>query len=141
LLQSKEEKEIFNAVIEGAYHDLWTDLNYKIAQLEVPEEVSVLNDSTYRYLLYGKTDDFENIKTDSNADGLERKIDFLGFCEGVVLPYMGGIPNLLERPRAVCLRDGRIFVDEHMLTNSAYLKAIPSIVKAAGELFKGMRNK
>jgi len=56
LLQSKEEKEIFNAVIEGAYHDLWTDLNYKIAQLEVPEEVSVLNDGTYRYLLYGKTD-------------------------------------------------------------------------------------
>ena len=121
-LFSKKERKEFNAVIEGTYHDNWSNLNYKITQIEVPENTAVLNDGTYKYKLHGRTDDFENVqRVNGEAGDLEAKIDFLGF--------------ILERPRTVCMRDGRIFVDDHMITNKAYLDAVSSVVKTAGEIF------
>jgi len=133
---TKKERKDFNAVVEGTYHDDWRNLNYKIAQIVVPEDTAVLNDGKYKYKLHGRTDDFENIqRVNGEAGDLEAKIDFLGFCEGVVLPYKGGIPNILERPRAVCMRDGRIYVDEHMVTDESYVNAVSSVVKTAGEIF------
>jgi len=127
----------FDAVVEGTYHDEWNKLNYKITQLEIPENTEVLNDGTYKYKLHGRTEDFENVQRAHGETGnLETKIDFLGFCEGVVLPYGGGIPNILERPRAVCMRDGRIYVEEHMTTDESYVEAVSSVVKTAGEIFR-----
>jgi len=107
----------FNAVIEGTFHDEWTRFNYKIVQIDVPVRTSVINDVTYKYGLaaVARTKDFQSvIETSEIAEEREVKIDSLGFCNGVVLPYRGGIPNLLERPRTVFMRDGRIFVERHM---------------------------
>jgi len=132
-----KKRKDFNVVVEGTYHDDWINLNYKIAQIDVSEDTAVLNDGIYKYKLHGRTDDFENIqRTNDEAGDLEAKIGFLGFCEGVVLPYSGGIPNFLERPRAVCMRDGRIYVDEHMATDESYVNAISLVVKTAGEIFR-----
>ena len=126
----------FNAVIEGTYFDNWYSFNYKIALLEIPAETSVLDDNIYKYKRYGKTNDFQNIQeVDRESNNLETKIGFLGFCDGIVLPYIGGIPNVLERPRTVCLRDGRIFIEDHMLTDKAYIDRISLIVKSIGEIF------
>ncbi|MBI2110464.1 hypothetical protein HYT51_01665 [Candidatus Woesearchaeota archaeon] len=133
----KKERKNFNAVVEGTYHDEWRNLNYKLTQIEVPEDTAVLNDGIYKYKLHGRTGDFKNVQiVNGESGGLETKIDFLGFCEGVVLPYDGGIPNILERPRAVCMRDGRIYVDEHLATYESYVDAISSVVKTAGEIFR-----
>ncbi len=126
----------FNAVIEGTYHDEWSNLNYKIALLGVSEGVALLNDSIYKYKFYGITEDFQKIqKINYEIGNLETKIDFLGFCDGVALPYFGGIPNILERPRTVCTKDGRVFIEEHMLSDKAYLETVPSIIKNVGEIF------
>ncbi len=133
---TKKERKDFNAVVEGTYHDDWRNLNYKITQIEVPEDTAVLNDGTYKYKLHGRTEDSENIqRANGEAGNLEAKIEFIGFCEGIVLPYRGGIPNILERPRAVCMRDGRIYVEEHMATDESYVNAVSSVVKTAGEIF------
>lgn len=128
--------EPFNAVIEGTYHDEWSTLNYKLARLQVPENAAVLNDGTYKYQLHGKTADFKNLQKAAGESSLEAKIEFIGFCNGVVLPYMGGIPCILERPRTVCMKDGRIFVDEHMSTDKLYMDAMTSIMGSAGKIFQ-----
>lgn len=133
----KKERKDFNALVEGTYHDNWKNLNYKLVQINVSEDVAVLNDGIYKYKLHGRTDNFKKIeRTNGETGDLETKIDFLGFCEGVVLPYRGGIPSFLERPRAVCMRDGRVYIDEHMVTDRLYMDAIPSVIKLAGEIFE-----
>lgn len=129
------KKEKFNAVIEGTYYDDWTNLNYKIAQLQIPEHVTVLNDGHDTYNLFGETSDFQTFKTVGETVGLEAVIDFLGHCEGVVLPYRGGFP-FIDRPRTVCMRNGRIYVEKTMAASEAYLKMIPSILKTADEIFR-----
>jgi len=136
-MQISEKKEEFNAVIEGTYHDDWTQLHYKLAHIQVPEDTGVINDGMYKYHFYGKTTDFQSVQPiNGEAKGLEAKIDLLCFSPGVVLPYSGGTPNILERPRTVCTKDGRIFIDESMLDNEDYLGVIPSMVQNAGEIFK-----
>ncbi len=134
---AKRERKDFSAVVEGTYHDEWRNLNYKITQIEVPENTTVLNDGAYKYKLHGRTDDFKNVQRVNEETGdLEARIDFLGFCKGVVLPYQGGIPNILERPRAICMRDGRVYIDEHLITDESYLSTVSSIVETAGEIFR-----
>ncbi|PIN81279.1 hypothetical protein COV11_02265 [Candidatus Woesearchaeota archaeon CG10_big_fil_rev_8_21_14_0_10_30_7] len=129
-------KKSFNAVVEGTAQDDWMTLNYKLTRIEVPENVVVLNDGVYKYKLHGRTEDFENVQvTNAEAGDLEAKINFLGFCEGVVLPYCGGISNFLQRPRAICMRDGRVYIDENMATDDSYVNAVSLVVKTAGEIF------
>ena len=136
----KKERKDFNAVIEGTYHDDWSNLNYKIIQLDIPENIAILCDGTYKYKLYGRTQDFADVtKVNGAAGDLETKIDFLGFCEGVVFPYGRGIPNILERPRTVCMRDGRIFIDDQMITDQTYLDTVLAVVKTAGKIFSDKR--
>ena len=131
-----KRKNDFNAVVEGTYHDQWITLNFKITRIEIPENTAVLNDGVYKYRLHGRTDDFEHVQRVNGESGdLEAKINFLGLYEGFVLPYKGGILNILERPRTVCMRDGRVYIDEDMAIDKFYLSAVPSIVKAAGEMF------
>jgi hypothetical protein len=137
---TKKERKDFNAVIEGTYHGELRNLNYKLVQLQIPEDAAILNDGIYRYKLHGKTEDFESIqKVNDGVGGLEVTIDFLGFCEGVVLPYKGGILKILEIPRTVCMRDGKVFIGEHMSMDKTYLDVFSSIVKTAGEIFRDKR--
>lgn len=135
------EEEIINTVIEGTFQDEWYSLHYKIALLNIPEDVSVLDEGEYKnkYRLYGRTEDFKNIQQVmvEEKNGSELKLDCgLWVCSGVVLPYVGGIPGILDRPRTVCTRDGRIFIEEDMIKNSIYLNVLPEILSIAGELFK-----
>ncbi len=48
---------------------------------------------------------------------------------------IGRINGKIERPRTVCLEDGRIFVEEKMLEDKAYLKTLPEIIGFAGMMF------
>jgi len=120
----------FNAVIEGTYHDEWNRLNYKIAELQIPEGTQVINDGTYRYV------NFESKPDEKSKGGLETMVDSLGFLPGIVLPFRGGtFPQVLERPRAVVLRDFRVFVDEGMLKDQKYVSVLPNILMNAGRIF------
>ena len=141
----KKEKEPFNAVIEGSFHDEWWSFHYKIAQLEIPKRATILNDSTHRYKLYGITDDFKYIRgAEDSSDGLEFLMDFkvghdLATCEGVLLPHDKKLDHsYMMRPRAVVLRDGRIYIDDSMrLIWVEYSNAVhSSIIQTAGGMFK-----
>lgn len=134
-LFTKKQVEDFNAVIEGAYHGEWNTLNYKVTQIDISENTAVLNDGSYRFRLYGKTGNFENMQEVRETGDLEADINNLTFHEGVTLPHHGGIPNILERPRAICMQDGRVYVDEKMIKKPEYLQALPYIIKTAGEIF------
>jgi hypothetical protein len=133
----KEEIVGFNSVIEGSYHDEWTTLNYKLADLNLQEDDAIINDGTYKYLFFGRTADFKSVDRilPLPENCLEIKIDSLSFGSGIVLPFRGGIPNILERPRAISFKDGRIFIESNMISDARYLKAIPEILKTASELF------
>ncbi len=125
----------FNAVIEGSFQEGWKTLYYKLARLEVPQDVSVLNDKTYRYQLYGKTEDFNGISI-AVGNGLEAKVPDLADCHGIVLSNESDIEFMLERPRAVCMRDGRIFVDINMMEDAQYMDAMFDVVRNAGRIFQ-----
>lgn len=133
---TKKKIENFNVIIEGTFPDEWKNLNYKLAHIDIPEGTAVLNDGTYKYTLYGKTDDFKNIQR-VQPGNLEVKIDPLSLCKGIVLSEREGIKNnpLLDRPRTVCTRDGRVYIDKDMTTEKSYIKDVPFIVENAGEVF------
>ena len=114
----------FNAVVEGTYHDQWKTLNYRVLKIEIPEEITTLNDGTFKYKLFGKTDNFESIQK-VEIEGPEKEIDFVGFlCSW-----------FLERPRTICTLDGRIFVEEEMLKDDQSVNALPEIVKTSKKIF------
>lgn len=131
----KREFAEFNSVIEGTYHDEWFLFHYKLANLSIPKNVSLINDGTNKYSFFGKTEDFISVDQNKKTDSLEIEVDSLSFGPGIVLPFRGGIPNILDRPRTISLRDGRIFVDEHMIIDEKYVKAIPEILQTANKLF------
>ena len=119
----------FNAVIEGTYHADWSRLNYKIAELQIPEDTLIINDGQYEYI------NFER-RSEKPESGLETKVDSLDYLIGIVLPFRGGtFPQVLERTRAVVLRDFRVFVEEHMLEDQKYVAVLPDIIMNAGRIF------
>jgi hypothetical protein len=124
----------FNAVIEGSYHDDWNHHHAKLAQLDVPDDVQRLNDGVYKYALYGRYDN--NSLLELKPGDLEKEIGFLGFCNGVMLPVHQGLSSrVLERPRSFLLRDGRVFVEEHMLDDQEYMKILSQLLQQTYELF------
>ena len=135
-LLGKKEIAGFNAVIEGTYHDEWTTLNYKLTNLTIPENVGIIKDGTYKYDFFGKTQDFNSIARGQQVGSLEIKIGSLSFGSGIVLPFRGGIPNILERPRAISFKDGRIFIEEHMVADEKYAGTVQQILQTARRLFE-----
>lgn len=126
------EREDFNAVIEGGYSHGERHLYFKIDRIEVPENARVLDDGTLKYLLVGRARNFEDFQIiNGEADGLESQVSSL--CLGGFVLELG-IP-VLEKPRALCMRDGRIYIEESMKLDRAYLEVLSSVVQTAGEIF------
>lgn len=112
----------FNAVIEGTNQDEWSSLQYVTRRIKIPSNTTVVNDENYQFCLYGRTSDFQTVKPiRESTETLETKISPLVFT--------------LERPRAICTRDGRIYVDRMMLKDKAYICALDTIVQTAKEIF------
>ena len=103
----------FNALIEGYFLDCPKDSRLKLANLEIPQNVSLLSDGNYAYRLLGVTEDFRIINEVSSSFANEVPlfdIPDLRNIGGVVLPYRGsGLPEFIEMPRSVLLRRGRVF--------------------------------
>ena len=121
-------KKNFNAIIEGTEYDDWRSLKFKITYIEVPENTGVINDNTYKYLFYGKTENFHDVKKEENRNSLETKVGSFAFCQGV--------PAILGRPRSLIMRDGRVFIDSDMMAREDYLKAIEDVLEDAKEFFE-----
>ena len=67
---------------------------------------------------------------------LETRTEPLGLSVGVDVLYYGGVLlNIIERPRTVCMRDGRVFISTDMIKDEAYLGVLPSILEKAEEIF------
>ncbi|MFZ3077012.1 MAG: hypothetical protein WA139_00995 [Candidatus Aenigmatarchaeota archaeon] len=133
-----EEKPSFNAVIEGTFHDDWSNAHLKLSSLNVLEDIALVDDGVYKYRIYGKSSRLVkgisdvNYKKDSNA-----KVESLTFSKGIVLDS-ASVPQggFLERPRMFCMRDGRIYVEEGMITQKEYFSSIvPHIVASAENIF------
>lgn len=134
--QKEPGTETFNAVIEGVYQNKGQELHYKIIQLQVPEGTLVLNDGVYRYKLYGKTEDFRRIQS-CEVKGLEATIGSLGSYPGIILLYKGGITGVLNRPRGVFMRDGRIFIEDSTREDKGYIEKLhKKIISGVGGIFE-----
>lgn len=126
----RKEEELPNLFAEGSYLRDRRTLYYLLTNIPFPEGVAVIvtviDDKVHRYQLYGRTEDFQTIqRVDGEVGDLEVKIEFLSLGEG-----------LTERPRLICMRDGRIFVNEDVAKDKHYLGVIPSVVETAGEMFR-----
>jgi hypothetical protein len=119
------KKEEINALVEGTYHDEWGTLQYKFVNLPIGA-ASVINDGSYRYRLYGITPDFEKTISLTDVGDLELQVEDLG-CIGKYNP--------IERARALILKDGRIFIDQHMLKEQEYVGRLLGLLKIAREEF------
>ena len=123
-----------NAVIEGTSHYNLGRPLFKLANLEIPENVFLIYDTSFKFHLYGATKDFKEIERANLNVGTFKRVDELSVCSGIVLPYRGEFKSLLENPRTVLLRDGRIFVKEGMKRNSEYMGLLHGeIISGAGE--------
>ncbi|MEK6926781.1 MAG: hypothetical protein AABW50_05900 [Nanoarchaeota archaeon] len=143
-------KKRSNAVIEGTDHESWSDLQYMALPLKISKDVSLINDGNYRFLFYGKANDFENVDRVDDKSRLEVKIDSLFFPNECIAIDENGkavygnnsdsfeidaTAIALERPRSIVLKDGRIFIEEDMLKKDSYLKVVPSIIKMSKKIF------
>ena len=125
----------FNAIIEGGSQGNWRDLNYKVARIKIPKEAYSLYDDTYKYVLYGKTEKFDDIKKSEHKEGgLEINLNSLTFSKGLIIPFKEG-DVILERPRSVCMKDGRIYIEEGMLKDEDYLEALSYVLDTANKVF------
>lgn len=139
-MSHKQKNYSFNTLIEGTYHDEWSFFHYKMANLEIKEDIIIINDGIYKYFLYAKRKDYRKLDKKVSKENIEQKLNFLGFCDGLVLPVSGQLPNFLERPRTLILRDGRVFIDDHMMDDQNYLKALEDIAKKrAKEIFSNTK--
>lgn len=135
----KEELQ-FNAAIEGIFpgeRSSSMHQYFKLAKIDVPENATVINDGVSKYMLCGREEKdlsgFLGVKCESM---LEQAVASLVTCPGVVFPYIGGAPNKLDEPRAVCMTDGKVFVRESLIGDTAYLSLISAIAVAAGRKFR-----
>lgn len=120
--------KIQKAVIEGTFHDEVCKYHLKLASLIIPEGVSVVNDGIYSYRIFGKATDFKNIKEVKYEGSKQTEIKPLIFAGGAVL----------EKPRMLCLEDGRIFVEETIgvLSKDYLSNIVPFVVENAGRIFQ-----
>ena len=123
----KKQGNPFDALVEGSFHDEWAHQHYTVAKLSAPKDVQVINDGDYQYELYGTTQDFKNINLTTEPSGLEFKTESL----------ISTSTMFIERPRSICLRDGRVFVDTDMKKDKAYLmQVVPNLINFAEHVFK-----
>ncbi len=118
----------YKAVIEGTFHDETCNYHLKLASLIIPEGINVVSDGVYNYRLFGRAADFKEVK-EVKYEGIEQaKIKPLIFAGGAII----------EKPRMVCLDDGRIFVEENIgILSKDYLSNIvPFVVENSGRIFQ-----
>ena len=140
------KKKIFNAVLEGCYHDNSGAWNFKLLNILVPVRSETILDDEYSYGLYRELDDSD--KADEirrSSTDLEHRIACLRFCKGIVLLSSGEVSDsgLLERPRSLYLGDGRIYVERGISNDRFYLERIPKLLSYSKTILgdKGIQKK
>jgi len=138
-LQMKRGIPASYTIVEGTNAGDMYDSIFKLIGLDVANDTNILNDRINRYLFYG---------TITNS-GLNIDSSFLNPKEtGIGQPlssYPGAILTeyteskissnaVLEYPRAVFLKDGRIFIRENL--NQDYLKWLPDICRLTTKMFE-----
>ena len=126
--------ENLNAVVEGNSHYNLKIPLFKLVNLEIPENVFLIDDTSRRFNFYGVTNDFKKIERRDLDVGTFKRVDRLSLCPGIVLPYRGEFKSLLENPRTVILKDGRVFVENGIRRNLEYMRLLHGeIISEAGE--------
>lgn len=141
------QQKNFNAIIEGSYQDD-PGFHFKLAQLEIPAGTTVIHDGSYTYNYYEPDSDFQPVpktkgkrgkkKTPPREEGkdLEAMVETLSLCAGPVLGERDCFTDsLLERPRTICFRDGRMYVDQEYAAIPKYMALLPRVLSAAWKIF------
>ncbi|MBI3033046.1 hypothetical protein HYY69_06235 [Candidatus Woesearchaeota archaeon] len=125
----------FNAVVEGSYVNPWMVSFWRIGCLDIPTSVKVVREryksNTYRFSPHSKV----SVVVDDGEGPLELEVKSLGSL-GVGLATEGEYTaDFISHPRALFLRDGRIYVEESVRMQDWYRKAFPDIKKIAEIIF------
>lgn len=112
-------------ILEGAHYGSWSELRYTEYVLDVPENVALIQDEDNTYVLYGRTTDFQNIDTEKQGSEVLQVKDSINFriFHGTA--------------RAIYVRDGRIFINQEILDNTAYMSKVGNLVMGFKELLEG----
>ena len=143
----RTEHATFNAVVGGLCSRDLTDQRHMMTRIPVPEQALALFDDWEVFVLYATTKDFRNLTyLDLPPDAEKVAIRFSGFTSrGALLDRelsvtktspLPGDGRKIKRPMSICLRDGRIYIDEKMFRHREYMELIPDIVRAAGQIFE-----
>lgn len=138
-LEMKRGIPAFDAIVEGTPADGMYDSTFKLIGLDVAENTNILNDGINRYMFHGTI----------TYSGVNRDSSFLNPKEADIGEPLSSYPGailteyteskissnaVLEYPRAVFLKDGRIFIRENLIQD--YLKWLPDILKITIKMFE-----
>jgi len=134
-------------IVEGAMPDTPSRLMYCSLELRIPENALILaykNDERFKWLLYAKAEDFQNMKILNNPDfssfgrvkaygEIEKKFKG-GFPLDILDP---GIRWAFDAQRSFTTRDGRIYVQTTFFHPdwTWYLDAVPIILEDCRKIF------
>ena len=132
-------EQIINAIIEGKITNNVLQPHYTLAVKDIPREVSVICSNSEHYFLHSFfVDQFFRMAPTEDCGCMAYD---LMKVPGLMLPFRGGGEHhILHTPRAVFLRDERVFVHEWCTHNPQYMDSLTSMLFETKEMFENEKN-
>lgn len=129
----------FNAVIEGSYREYPEISHLKISNIKSKRYSTILDDKQKKFHLYAiYSSNLEIMLTNGDFKPLASKIKNVVYSHGLILNHHRRDHSVLEIPKVICFRDGRVYLEEsiyekfHENDEKLYLRPL---IKASRKIF------
>jgi len=128
----------FNAIIEGPYDSRgYTRSKFKLIRLNVPRDIDGIDDGLNMYdLVSSQYPEYPLGLTDSLDIKKYLCIGSLQFRKGLVVPQNREYPSIIENPRVLFLRDGRVYLKDSFVNDQAFMEYLKKMLIVSNMLFK-----
>ena len=126
----------FNAIIEGAYPEELRNTRWKLVNIAVPPDAGTILARRERFVHHSAAN--KTGLTPIKNKGSAHRLEDIARMPGIICPALDDVRYKPERyqPRAICLKDGRVYINKRLLQDSAYMgENLPALVSMAKEVF------
>ncbi len=126
-----------NALIEGAYKEESRNTRWKLVKIDIPAQTKALLTPKDTYVHIGIVGEKLEFKL-ANSTGSTFNLEDPSTMPGFICPALDETISRPGRyvPRALCLKDGRVYVKAQLMHESTYMdEYLPALVNMAKAFF------